>query len=454
MYKNKFFPFECKNDSFIYDCETGIVSQSTETINRIIEKINLGYDRERIIKLLNDNKKYNNNLLELESNFNSIEKYVEKNDIPIEARKNLVRTNKNVFKEDWYEGKVLNKMWLSVTHNCNMNCSYCFAGGGTYGSKGTMTKETAKKCIDFFFKYVKKNSKTIYINFFGGEPLLNKEVFIYATNYINKRAEEKGFKTRYTVTTNGTIMDEEILKTISKNNMNINISIDGGRETHDRNRKLANGKETFNLIENNVNRILKDYKNIIARVTLTKPGIKNFKSDILYLWNMGFPYIYFDPVVTDIEELALDESSMDTFEIQIQELREIMEQEILKGKNKFISNILEADNLISEKIVKAECMYYNPFTVKFTPEGDIYKCSITFGKKDECAGNVNKGIIWEKYKKTFLPNKKCLDCWAKRICGGGCHLREKTNVYCRYQQIIAENTLKFFVFMEKNKINI
>lgn len=441
--KGRFFQFNYKNKDFLYDSESGELCESNIKINKIIEKTNLGYD-EKGVKVDLAEAGFDN--LQVEEAFRSISQYVDM--VPEkEDKTQIIRINKNVKKDEWYSGKVLSNMWLSIAHNCNMKCKYCFANGGVYEQSSMMTKDIAQKCIDYFFKYVKKDAKTISVNFFGGEPLLNKEVFSYSTNYINENARNLNLKVKYILTTNGTIMDDEILDIIIKNKMTTNISIDGDRTIHNTNRIFADGRPTFDIVEKNIKKILSKYKNVIARVTLTKPGVVSFKSDILKLWELGFEDVYIDIVDTPIKELAIDRASFEVFKQQLEQVYKEMEDNVDRGIPRYFSNIVQLEDEISKKIIKAECKYYNPFTIKFTPQGDIYKCSMTFGNKEHCVGNINDGIVWEKFIKHYKVDNKCTSCWAKRICGGGCPLKPKDELFCNYQKTMAELSLKFHAFL-------
>ncbi len=446
MFNKRYFSYDFDKEYFLYDCSAGLVCNSTETVNKIVELANQGYEKKDIIKILNELDEN-----EIERSIDALNELSKKYYIEEESQ-NRIRKNKSVEESLWLDGYVLDKMWLSLAHSCNMNCVYCFADEGTYGKKSLMSIETAKSCIDYFFRYANKKAKRYNVSYFGGEPLLNKAVFIFATNYINEKAKERGVDIHYTLTTNGTLLDEEILDTIIKNNIYVNISIDGSKEVHNLNRKFHNGKETFDTIMKNVN-ILKshNHKDMVARVTITKPAVKTLKEDIQFLWNNGFDDVVIDTVKTDIKELAIDEDAMNLLKEQVNEIMIAMKEEILKGNLKLLRNITDMKNIIEKRIIKAECSYFNPFTVKFTPEGDIYKCEFAFGQNELCAGNVKEGIKWDKFQKNFTADEKCFKCWAKRLCGGVCYMNKDYNLVCEYSKIIIENSLKYYSFSKRNE---
>ncbi|WDV45240.1 radical SAM protein [Clostridiaceae bacterium M8S5] len=361
--------------------------------------------------------------------------------------KSLVRKTFDISEDMWKDGKVLQNLWLITTHSCNMNCSYCYEKENDLENK-FMSKETAKKSIDYFLKYLNKDTRNIKVNFFGGEPLLNKEVFLFATEYINDKLSKSKYNISYILTTNGTILDDEILDVIVKNNMHIKISIDGNKETHNGNRKFKNNKGTFDVIAGNIKKILKVHNNVVGRITLNKRYINSFKDDVLFLWKLGLPSIYFLPVDTTDESLRLDKQALTVFQKQLIDLIQIMNDKT-NNKNKFtLANIIDYESRIENNRLMNECQFYNSFTIMFSPEGDLYNCTRVVGNKQFCAGNLDSKLIWNKFKREFKPMNKCHDCWAKRLCGGGCPVTKMDEVDCLYNKIVIENSLKSYTFIK------
>lgn len=364
----------------------------------------------------------------------------------------IIRKHVPISEEEWKSGKVLNKIALSIAHTCNMSCTYCFADGGTYGAKKVMSKETAKDSIDYFFRYASRSAPKYNIHFMGGEPLTNLDVFYFAVDYINNRAQEFGIPIRYTVSTNGTIMNENILEYIIKNNMHINFSIDGNQNIHDLNRKYINGNGSFRQVINTLEFIENhNYYNMTARMTVTKPGIRYLRSDIEYLWGLGFYYIFFDLVKTDIKELAVDDIDIHELGKQLTKLINSDLYLAMIKEGRYVRNFSDKEYLIEKKITRRECSYYNTNMLQVTPEGDLYKCPYTVGEKEHKCGNIYSGLEWEKYKGKFKILEACYSCWAKRICGGGCGI-DRDISRCSQNRIIIECALKHYV-MNKNSCN-
>ena len=295
-------------------------------------------------------------------------------------------------------------------------------------------------------KYKKYN-----VNFIGGEPLTNLEVFYFAVDYINQKSKEAGIPVRYMITTNGTIMNEKILRYLIDNNMHINFSIDGNKKIQNLNRKNKEGIGSFEKAMETLE-ILKrhSYYNMSARMTVTKPGVTTLIEDINFLWDVGFYYIFMDMVKTDIEDLAFDYNTLKEFKEKLVNLINSDAYISRMEQGKYIRNFLDMEYLIENKIIKRECSYYNANSLEFTPEGDLYKCTYTVGRKEHCCGNIYSRLEWDKYVGRFHAPSKCSNCWCRRICGGGCEVN-RDDLSCAYTRIMTECMLMHYV-IEKEYI--
>lgn len=404
MIGNKYFEFRVQNKMYLYDIECG--------------------------------------------NIITADKISKKDESPIsgnQEKESNIREHVPISEEEWKSGRVLNKMALSISHACNMRCAYCFADGGTYGSKKIMSKATAKDAIDYFFKYASKEAPKYNMHFMGGEPLLNLDVFYFSIDYMNNKVKECGIPVRYTLTTNGTIINEKIMDYIIKNNIHLNFSIDGGQKIHDLNRRFTNGEGSFNKVLDTLDFIKKHgYYNMTARMTLTKPGLESFADDINFLWDLGFYYVFFDLVKTNLKELAVDESNISKLKEELSKLVKSDKylERLREGRN--IRNLSDKEYFIDKNIIRRECTYYNTNLLQFTPEGDLYKCPYTVGDAKHQCGNIYSGLEWENYTGTFKIREVCKSCWARKLCGGGCGI-DWDCVRCEYNKIIAEFALKNYV---------
>ena len=193
---------------------------------------------------------------------------------------------------------VLKAICLHVAHDCNMNCGYCFAGKGEYnGPKGLMSFETAKKAIDFLVEH-SPGRRNLEVDFFGGEPLLNWEVCKKTVEYARSIEKEKNKNFRFTLTTNGLLIDDDVIEFSNKEMGNVVLSLDGRPEINDNMRKTKNGKGTYNLIIDKFKKFAdsRNQKDYYMRGTYTKYN-RDFAKDIIHMADLGFKELSMEPVV-------------------------------------------------------------------------------------------------------------------------------------------------------------
>lgn len=360
------------------------------------------------------------------------------------------RLKLDIAKEQWINGEVVQSLWLSISHMCNMRCEYCFAGEGTYGSAALMKGDVAKDAIDFFFKYIKRDVRKIRVNFFGGEPLLNKEVLLRSVDYINEKSEKIGKPVRYIITTNGTIIDNEIISIFKENDFIVNVSIDGDINAQNCGRRFKDGKETFGIVWNNIMLLIKNNVEVIARITITKKNLPFFRESVIKMWKSGIETVQFAPVQTDNENLKLDSSSLKKFYKDLTYLVTYSNRLNSEGKRCDIGNVSEYEYRISKRIILKECRFFNAFTIICAPDGKLYNCNRIIGNKDYEVGTIYEGIKWEKLKKEYHCPEACKTCWAKHICGGGCHLAND-ELGCLFNKIVISVALKDYIIGKINK---
>ncbi|MGM0378844.1 MAG: thioether cross-link-forming SCIFF peptide maturase [Bacillota bacterium] len=321
-------------------------------------------------------------------------------------------------------------MCLHIAHDCNMKCKYCFASQGDYKKRkrDLMSLEVGKKSLEFLAEK-SKNRKNLEVDFFGGEPLMNFEVVKKLVKY-SKILEEKYNKNfRFTITTNGLLLDEDKIEFINKHMDNVVLSIDGRKEVNDRMRYDKNHKGTYD-------KILPKFKNLIEnrdklyylRGTFTGYNT-DFSKDVLHLANKGFKSLSIEPVVTDKEnEYSLKEKDLKNIFKEYDILAEkYIERKLNNKKNEFEFfhfNIDLDDTPCYLKKIRG-CGAGLEY-VAITPNGDIYPCH-QFVEKDEFKmGNISTGIndysIGNKFNEANVLSKDdCKDCWARFFCSGGCH---------------------------------
>ncbi|NLA13943.1 MAG: thioether cross-link-forming SCIFF peptide maturase [Tissierellia bacterium] len=324
---------------------------------------------------------------------------------------------------------VIKAMCLNMTHDCNLRCEYCFASQGTYnGEKAFLSFETGKKAFDYLVKN-SGNRKNLEVDFFGGEPLMNFDVIKKLVDYGRSLEKEYNKHFRFTVTTNGVLLDEEKMDYINENMDNVVLSIDGRKETNDRMRKTINKKGSYDLIVDNYKKFIskRGSKDYFARGTYTSNNL-DFSEDVKHMRELGFDKISVEPVVAkDEKKYALKKEHVDILKKEYEKLAEYY-IESYKSKDRrfqfFHFNIeLEGGPCIYKRSIG--CGAGTEY-VAVTPSGDLYPCHQFVGNEEFIIGNVEEGItnraLADKFKNVSVNDKPaCRDCWAKYFCSGGCH---------------------------------
>jgi uncharacterized protein len=321
----------------------------------------------------------------------------------------------------------IKSLCLHVSHDCNLSCEYCFASKGDYKSgRSLMKKDIALKAVDFLLKNcgVRKN---IEIDFFGGEPMMNFEVVWDTVRYARKREQDTGKNFYFTVTTNGTLLDNESIDFINENMDNVVISIDGRKEIHDAVRYYRSKKGSYDGIVPDALRLVagrKD-KSYFIRGTFTSRNL-DFSNDVMYLADLGFREISVEPVVGDGMELSLGMRDVPYVIEEYETLAYKYIEALKKGKDirfyHFNLNLYEGPCLYRR--ITACGAGYEYLAV--SPEGNLYPCHQFVGQEEFVMGDIYNGIdnfeLLERFKGCSVLSKgKCHDCWAKLFCSGGCH---------------------------------
>ena len=326
------------------------------------------------------------------------------------------------------ENSPVKAMCLNVAHDCNLRCGYCFASTGDFGgARKLMPLEVAKKAIDFLVENSGKR-RNLEVDFFGGEPLLNFDVVKKTVEYAKNREKIYNKNFRFTITTNGVLLDDEKIEYINHHMNNVVLSLDGRREVNDRIRRRVDGSGSYDLILPKFLKLVEGRKDkdYYVRGTFTKYNL-DFVKDVLHINDCGFDQISVEPVVCDSScEYAITEEDLP----KIFEQYELLANEIVEKKKAgqkinffhFMIDLNQGPCLI--KRLKG-CGCGNEY-VAVSPDGWIYPCHQFVGVEKWKMGNVAENKLDQKMKKDFskttiFHKEECKNCWAKFFCSGGCN---------------------------------
>ena len=333
-----------------------------------------------------------------------------------------------------YEAKTKNPpvkaLCLHMAHDCDLRCRYCFAGTGAFhGERSLMSEEVAKKAIDFVIAN-SQNRRNIEVDFFGGEPMLNFDVVKSTVEYAEKEGKKHEKNFRFTITTNGNIINDEQVEYINKHMSNIVLSCDGRKEVNDKNRKTVDGKGTYDIIINKFQKIAESRKqnNYYIRGTFTRDNL-DFANDVTHFADLGFKQISVEPVaLPETSPLSINKEHLEEVYKEYERLAEEIIKREKEGKDtfNFFHFMIDLDNgpcaLKRISGCGAGCEY-----LAVTPSGDIYPCHQFAGEKDFLMGNVlndtktTNDVLKEKFKiRDIYHIKGCDECFAKFYCSGGC----------------------------------
>ncbi len=321
----------------------------------------------------------------------------------------------------------LKALCLHIAHDCNMCCKYCFAGEGEYsGDRSLMSFEVGKRALDFLIEQ-SGSRKNLEVDFFGGEPLLNFDVVKQLVAYARSIEKEKGKNFRFTLTTNGVLLNDEVMEWANKECYNVVLSLDGRKETNDRMRRTRNDKGTYDLILPKFQKMAKErnQQGYYIRGTYTHYNT-DFANDILHLADLGFEQLAMEPVVTDPKmDYALQESDIPKLKDQYDLLAKEMCKRNREGKGFTFFHYmidLEGGPCIYKRI--SGCGVGTDY-MAVTPWGDLYPCHQFVGDEKFLLGNVFDGVkntdIVNEFKLCNVYSREaCQDCFAKLYCSGGC----------------------------------
>lgn len=411
--------FKWGNENFVMDTNSGaihVVDDVSYDILNLLSGVFLDYTENYVVKSLKD-------------------KYDEKEVRECYGEVFEIYKNGKLFSEDSYKDLATPKklrspiksMCLNIAHDCNMRCSYCFASSGDFGcGRELMPFETAKNAVDFLVK----NSGTIKnleMDFFGGEPLMNWNVVKQTVNYARSLEKKHGKNFRFTLTTNGVLLDDEKIDFINKEIYDVVLSLDGKKETNDKYRINRAGVGTYDTVVPKFKKLVsrRGNKSYYVRGTYTKDNL-NFSDDVMHMYNLGFKSLSMEPVLCDSRfGASVTEEDIDVVLNEHENMcKKLIELKNSGKKINFFNFNIDFDKgpCLIKRLKGCGCG--NDY-VAVTPNGDIFACHQFVGENKFKMGNVNSGIFDEKIKDEFLHasvyhKEKCQNCWARFYCSGGC----------------------------------
>ncbi len=347
-----------------------------------------------------------------------------------------LKASGKLFTEDVYADKafdlkkrntVIKALCLHVAHTCNLNCEYCFASQGKYqGDRALMSLEVGKRALDFLIEN-SGTRKNLEVDFFGGEPLMNWEVVKEIVKYGREIEKVHNKNFRFTLTTNGVLIDDDVIDFANKEMHNVVLSLDGRREIHDRLRKTVNGKGSYDTIVPKFKKLVekREGRGYYIRGTFTHNNT-DFTNDIFHMADLGFTELSMEPVVCKPDDpYALTKDDLPV----LFEQYEILAKEMLKREKEgrpftFYHYMIDLEHgpCIYKRI--SGCGSGTEY-MAVTPWGELFPCHQFVGEEKYSLGNIWDGVQNKEVQNEFklcnaYARKECQDCWAKLYCSGGC----------------------------------
>ena len=354
-----------------------------------------------------------------------------------------------LFSKDIYKGMmadingrdpVVKALCLHIAHDCNLKCAYCFAEEGEYkGKRSLMSLEVGKQAIDFILSN-SGSRKNLEIDFFGGEPLMNFEVVKGIVAYGREKEKEYNKNIRFTITTNGLLLNDDKLEYINETMDNVVLSIDGRKNVNDKMRKCHGDKSSYDIIVPKFKKLAesRNHTNYYVRGTFTRENL-DFSEDVMHLQNLGFKQISIEPVVADEKEwYAIRQEDIAKICDEYEKLAKDMLKSRKAGENfNFFHFMIDLSGgpCATKRLIG--CGAGTEY-LAVTPEGDLYPCHQFVGMDEFKMGTVTEGVIntekYEEFEKSNIYAKEdCTSCWGRFYCSGGC----AANAYSNHGNILS-----------------
>lgn len=322
---------------------------------------------------------------------------------------------------------VVKALCLHVAHTCNLNCAYCFASQGKYhGERAIMSLDVAKRALDFLIEN-SGSRRNLEVDFFGGEPLMNFDMLKELVAYARSIEKEHNKNFRFTLTTNGVLIDDDVIEFANKEMSNVVLSLDGRKEVHDRYRVDYAGNGSWEKIVPKFQKLVeaRGHKDYYMRGTFTHAN-PDFLEDIKQMLDLGFTELSMEPVVcAEGDPSELTQEDLPIVLEQYEKLAELMIERDKEGRPFIFYHYmidLQGGPCIYKRI--SGCGSGTEY-MAVTPWGDLYPCHQFVGDEKFCLGNIWDGVKNTEIQKEFAgcnvyAREECRDCWARLYCSGGC----------------------------------
>ena len=402
--------------NIVMDINSGAIHVVDDVVYDIIELYE-GHEKSEIMEMLAS--KYPKE--DMEEAFEEIETLIKE---------------ESLFTEDIYKDYIIDfkkrktvvkALCLHIAHDCNLACRYCFAEEGEYhGRRAIMSYEVGKQALDFLIAN-SGNRRNLEVDFFGGEPLMNWDVVKRLVEYGREQEKIHDKNFRFTLTTNGVLLNDEIMEFCNKEMANVVLSVDGRKEVHDNMRPFRNGSGSYDMIVPKFQKFAESrgQKNYYVRGTFTRNNL-DFADDVIHYADLGFQQMSMEPVVADpAEDYAIREEDIPQIlkEYDKLALEYIKRKKEGRGFNFFHFMLdLTAGPCVAKRL--AGCGSGTEY-LAVTPWGDLYPCHQFVGNEKFLLGNVDTGIVNTETRDEFklcnvYAKETCKDCFARFYCSGGC----------------------------------
>lgn len=361
------------------------------------------------------------------------------NEITILVDEEVLFSEEDDINFNYNSENIVKAMCLHVAHDCNLKCNYCFASQGDFkGDRSLMSLEVGKGALEYLVEN-SGNRRNLEVDFFGGEPLMNFELVKDLVAYGRELEKHNDKNFRFTITTNGILLDDDKIDFINENMDNVVLSLDGRKEINDNMRQTISGEGSYDIILPKLKKMVEKRgdKDYYIRGTFTNKNI-DFSKDALDFYKQGFKKISIEPVVTDPNmDYALREEHKDAI---LDEYEKFSKDYIdIKKKDEdfyffhFMIDLSQGPCIVKRSVGCGAGSEY----LAVTPEGDLYPCHQFVGEKEFLLGNVKDGVsntdLRDEFKNSNVYTKEeCRRCWARFYCSGGCH----ANAYYSHGNII------------------